>query len=77
MGSSLEHVGKLADLFADEDEPVAEYYDPVTSGVVNRALCTYFESDVESLADLDTRNREIGKILRRAAGGTPTPRLIA
>ena len=78
MGSSLKHVRKLADFFADADNPVADYYDPVTSGVVNRALCTYFPPGVESLTDFDARNREIGEILRKVSPGdaeTPVERL--
>lgn len=67
--TSLQNVQRLADLFADANKPVTEYYDPVTSGVVNRALCTYFAPDVESLTDFDTRNREIGEILSKAAQG--------
>ena len=78
IGTSLEHVRRLADLFSGKEQPVAEYYDPVTSGVVSSALYTYFESNVESLAELDTRNREIGNILSKAAQGdaeTPLDRL--
>lgn len=78
IGRSLEHVQKLADLFANVDKPVADFYDPVTSGVVSRALCTYFKPDVESLTDFAARNREIGEILRKAAEGdaqTPVDRL--
>ncbi len=78
MGTSLEHVQTLADFFADTDKPVAEYYDPVTSGVVSRALCTYFEPEVESLTDFAARNREIGEILSKAAqrdAETPVDRL--
>lgn len=77
-GSSLEHVEKLADLFADANKPVSEYYDPVTSGVISKALCTYFPPGLESLTDFDTRKREIGQILRKAAQGdseTPVDRL--
>ena len=70
---SLKHVQKLADLFAREDKPVAEFYDPVTSGVVSRALCTYFEPQVDSLTDFATRNREIGEILHKAARGDAEP----
>lgn len=66
---SLEHVKRLADLFAVADKPVEEYYDPVTSGVVYRALCTYFVPDVESPTDFTTRNRQIVEILRKAAQG--------
>ena len=78
MGGSLEHVQKLANFFAEADQPVAEYYDPVTSGVVTRALCTYFVPNVESLTDFAARKREIGEILHKAARGdaaTPVDRL--
>ena len=69
LGKSVEHVNKLADYFADVHEPLSEFYDPVTSGVISRALCAYFALDFESLADFDMHNREIGEELRKAAQG--------
>jgi hypothetical protein len=77
-GTSLEHVEKLADLFVDVGKPVVEYYDPVTSGVISKALCTFFAPSPESLTDFVARKREIGEILRKVAHGdneTPVDRL--
>lgn len=71
----LEHVEKLADMLASISEAGGNYSDPVSTGVLSRALTGFFASGPETLSDYGTRRREIAEILQHVADGDKEPRI--